>query len=285
MRTHGQAAQLREQAIALRLAGKSRREIKEILGPMSNHTLDDALRDTPPPGWTRRPNAKDEVRDEARRLRAQGLAYNEIAGRLGVSKSSVSLWVRDLPRPARLSYEENRRRSAEGARRYWENERPIREAQRATQVAAAASCIGALSAREVLIAGAIAYWCEGAKDKPSRKPSRVVFINSDPRLITFFLHFLDIAGVSRDDLILRVHIHENADPEAAQRFWLGVTGAEPEQFRSPVLKHHNPKTRRTNVGEDYHGCLRIDVRRSGTLYRQIEGWVSAITVPQALSAA
>jgi transposase len=34
---------------------------------------------------------------EARRLRAKGLTMNEIAERVGVSKSSVSLWTRDVP--------------------------------------------------------------------------------------------------------------------------------------------------------------------------------------------
>jgi transcriptional regulator with XRE-family HTH domain len=118
-------------------------------------TLNDFLRGVPAPDWTRRPNAKDEVRIMARRLRNLGLDYEEIAARLGVSKSSVSLWVRDLPRPARLSVEECRKRSAEGSRRYWEAERPARK----------------------------------------------------------------------------------------------------------------------NVGDGYRGCLRIDVRRSGDLYRRIEGWV------------
>jgi transposase len=68
-----------------------------------------------PPDWTRRPNAKDDLRAQARQLRADGQKYNDIAARLGVSKSSVSLWVRDLPTPPRLSPEENRKRSAEGA--------------------------------------------------------------------------------------------------------------------------------------------------------------------------
>ena len=30
------------------------------------------------------------------------------------------------------------------------------------------------------------------------------------------------------------------------------------------------------MGEDYHGCLRIDVRRSTDLYHRIEGWAEAI---------
>jgi hypothetical protein len=72
--------------------------------------------------------------------------------------------------------------------------------------------------------------------------------------------------------------------EAAHRFWLDLSGAQPGQFRRPVLKHHNPKTVRKNVGEGYHGCLRIDVRRCGDLYRMIEGWVAAATSRPALSA-
>src|SRR3981081_2573647 len=101
---------VRAKAIALRRAGKSRREIKEILGIASNQTLSEALRGEPPPEWTRRPNAKDRLRARARELREQGLDYDEIAAELLVSKSSVSLWVRDMPRPARLSYEECRTR-------------------------------------------------------------------------------------------------------------------------------------------------------------------------------
>ena len=192
----------------LRREGKSRREIKQILGPMSNATLNDALRDEPPPEWTRRPTAKDERRAKARELRAQGMDYEEIAAALGVAKSSVSLWVRDLPTPARLSYAECRKRSAEGARRYWAAERPAREALRIAAREAAAAEIGELTDRELLIAGAIAYWCEGAKSKPHRPSDRVVFTNSDPALIQFFLRFLDATGTPRTDLAFRVFIHE-----------------------------------------------------------------------------
>src|SRR5215469_3801063 len=120
----------REQAIALRRAGKSRLEIKALLDVRSNETLNKLLAGEPPPEWTRRPRAKDDRHAEARRLREQGYAYNQIAAELGVSKSSVSLWVRDIPRPERLSYEECRKRQAEGVRRYWEDERPAREAPR-----------------------------------------------------------------------------------------------------------------------------------------------------------
>jgi hypothetical protein len=222
-----------------------------------------------------RPNAKDAERAKARELRMQGLDYNRIAAELGVSKSSVCLWVRDLPRPGPLNYEECRRRAAEGVRRYWAAERPVREAQREAARAAAAAQIGPLNEREILIAGAIAYWCEGAKNKPYRRTDRVVFMNSDPALIGLFLRFVETAGIGRDMLIYQVQIHESADVDAAQKFWLSVTGADPAQFRRPTLKRHNPKTVRKNTGDDYHGCLRLEVRRSTGLYRKIEGWAAA----------
>ncbi len=236
-----------------------------------------ALTGEPPPAWTRRPRAKDELRDQARELRGQGLDYEEIASALGVSKSSVSLWVRDLPRPERLSYEECRKRSAEGSRRYWEAERPAREALREQARAEAAASIGALLTREILIAGAIAYWCEGAKSKPHNRSESVIFTNSDPRLISFFLRFLRAAEVEFSRLHYRVYIHETADVAAAEQFWLEITGADPAQFHRTVLKRHKPRTVRKNVGPGYHGCLVVRVRESADLYRKIEGWARAAT--------
>jgi hypothetical protein len=47
-----------------------------------------------------------------------------------------------------------------------------------------------------------------------------------------------------------------------------------------VLKKHNPKTARKNTGNNYHGCLRIDVHRSAEFYRKIEGWASAAITGQ-----
>jgi transposase len=274
MRSNQELEQLRTQAIALRRAGKSRREIKEILG-IGNSTLDPALRGEPPPLWTARPNAKDDLRTKARDLRAKGWTYDEVAAELGVSKSSVSLWVRDMPRRGRISYEEFRKRNAEGVSRYWQAEKLRRETGRQAISEQASIAIGQLSDRELIIAGAIAYWCEGSKNKPTRREDRVSFINSDARLIQFFLRFLAVAGVEPDDLICRVLIHESADVAAAQQFWLDITGLKPEQFRRPTLKRHNPKTIRKNTGDDYHGCLVVVVRRSLKLYRQIDGWASA----------
>jgi hypothetical protein len=152
----------------------------------------------------------------------------------------------------------------------------LREATRVGVSTAAANEIGQLTDREVLIAGAIAYWCEGAKNKPYRRSDRIDFINSDPLMIKFFLRFLETAGVSPDRLVFRISIHETADLAAAQRFWLEIIQIEDAQFNRPVIKRHKPRTVRKNIGADYHGCLRVQVRCGVELYRQIEGWASAV---------
>jgi hypothetical protein len=165
---------------------------------------------------------------------------------------------------------------AEGVRRYWAAERPARETARAAISAAAAAQLGELTDREIMIAGAIAYWCEGTKSKPYRMDQQVRFINSDPALIRLFLAFLDRAEVSRQRLRFCVHIHESADVEAATRYWARVTGAAPDQFVRPVIKHHTPRRPRPSGNVDYHGCLRVSVTKSSTLYREISGWAHGV---------
>lgn len=272
-----QFPQLRDQATALRIAGKSLREIKQITGVRSNRALTEALRGVPPQPWTRRPLAKDDLRDATRELRARGYTYLEIVAELGVSKSSASLWCRDMPRVGRLSNEEIRKRNAEGVSAFWAKESPRREARRQEISDRAGAEIGALTDREVIIAGAMAYWCEGSKNKPYRRIGNdVAFINSDPKLILFFLRILKVAGIERERIYCRVSIHESADVAGAERFWQQVTAMPADQFRRTTLKRHNPATTRKNTGDDYHGCLIVRVLGAAELYRKIEGWATAV---------
>lgn len=223
-----------------------------------------------------RRRAKDAERVCAREMRARGATYSEITAALGVSKASVSLWVRDMPRTGRIGSTEIAQRKAEQLSRNRDALQRRRESRWQAIRQEARVQIGELSDREVLIAGAIAYWCEGSKSKPHRRSEQISFVNSDPALIRFFLRFTALAGVSEDRLSCRLLIHESADVAGALDFWRGVTGLPAEQFNRPTLKRHNPSTVRKNVGETYHGCLVVRVRRSSELYRQTEAWARAV---------
>ena len=67
------------------------------------------------------------------------------------------------PCGAGRAYAECRKRSADGTRRYRAAERPVREAQRAAGRTAAATQIGELTDRELLIAGALATGAKGTR--------------------------------------------------------------------------------------------------------------------------
>ncbi|MFI1470723.1 hypothetical protein [Streptomyces wuyuanensis] len=266
---HADFEDLRSQAIALRRQGLSLRQIRDRLRIGNNDVLNRLVKGEPPPDWTRRPNAKDDLRAKARELRLAGMTYDRIQVELGCSKSSISLWVRDLPKPVQRTPAEQ---AALAARKRWEHEGPRREAARQAEKSRAAAEVGTLTDRELLLVGVGLYWAEGTKDKPHARRERVIFVNSDPRMITLFLAWLDLVGVERTRLRFHVMIHESADVHAAERYWADLVGSDVAAFGKTTLKRHNPKTVRKNVGTHYRGCLVIQVRRSAELYRRIEGW-------------
>ncbi|MFE4059659.1 hypothetical protein ACFXP3_25785 [Streptomyces sp. NPDC059096] len=265
---------LRAQVIALRRQGLSRRQIRDRAHIDNNDLLNRLLEGEPPPEWTKRPNAKDDLRDRARELRLKGLTYDQIQIELGCSKSSISLWVRDLPKPDRRDAKEQAKLAA---RKRWDHELAVRDEARRRTKAAAAREIGALTDRDLFMVGVALYWAEGAKDKPYDRRENVAFINSDAGVILTYRAWLKLLGVQDEHMRYRVMIHETADIESAERYWADLVGIDVSTLQRTTLKKHNPRTVRKNTGEEYRGCLVIRVSRSSELYRRIEGWWSGIT--------
>jgi transcriptional regulator with XRE-family HTH domain len=269
--SHGKYADfegLRTQAIALRRAGHSLRQIRDELKIHNNDILNQLVKGEPPPEWTKRPRAKDDLRARARELRLQGWTYDRIEAELGCSRSSVSLWVRDLPRPERKRTPEE---ASAIARRGWEPKMRLRDEERQRTKEAAKREVGSLSPRELFLVGVGLYWAEGGKDKPYERRENVTFVNSDPGMIKVFLAWLDLLGIERERLRYTVMIHETADAAGAELYWSDLVDADRSQFNKTTLKKHNPKTVRKNIGASYRGCLAIKVLKGADLYRRIEG--------------
>ncbi|MEU9145858.1 hypothetical protein [Streptomyces sp. NPDC048349] len=266
---------LREQAVALRREGLSRRDIRDRLAIHNNDILNRLLEGEPPPEWTKRPNAKDDLRAKARELRLQGMTYDQIQLELGCSKSSISLWVRDLPKPEpRYTEEEHRALMNAGLRRLRQSQADARQATRA----AAEAEVGTLTERELFLVGIGLYWAEGQKSKPYARRERVIFVNSDPGMVQVFLAWLDLLGIEPERIRYRVMIHESADVVGAERYWADQVQVDHAHLQRTTLKKHNPKTVRKNVGENYRGCLVVGVLDSAELYCRIEGWWSSMAV-------
>jgi hypothetical protein len=198
---------------------------------------------------------------QARQLRRTGLPVAEIAAHLGVAKSSVSLWVRDvefspLPRPPR-----GRRRDPNALQR-----RKRAEIDRLVEEGRAR--IGRLSEREFLVAGVALYAGEGAK-----RDGAVKFANSDPRMITFHCAWLRrLFEIDEARLRVRLYLHEGLDLDASVAFWSELTGIPPSQFQKPYRAVPDPSIRHA---KHMHGCVSIDYSCSAT-HRSIMGLVRAL---------
>ena len=198
---------------------------------------------------------------QARQLRRAGLPLAEIATRLGVSKSSVSLWVRDvafepLPRPPR-----GRRRAPNALQRR-------RQAEIDRLLAEGRSRIGRLSEREFLVAGVALYAGEGSK-----RDGAVKFANTNPRMVAFYCAWLRrFFAIDEARLRVRLYLHEGLDLAAAVAFWSALTGIPLSQFQKPYRAAPDPSIRHV---KHVHGCVSIDYSCSST-HRSIMGLVAAL---------
>ena len=267
---------MRETAVRLRLEGHSKKEIAAALGfKTGGRTLSTWLKDIPPPEWTKRPNAKDDLREKAIAMRGDGRSYSEIQRETGVSKSTLSAWLKDIP----LNEEQRDalfQRQVSGRERRAAGIRAQHRAVRERTISEAFAQVQAMAESELFVAGVIAYMAEGAKEKPWRTSEQVCFANSDPRMILLFQKWLELLGYTTSDLRVRLAIHESGDEMKALEFWAEVVGIPVNSFGKTTLKRHNPRTVRKNTGERYVGCLTIGVRRSSALNRQIAGWFEGI---------
>ena len=119
---------------------------------------------------------KVEEQERARALRAEGWTMPDIAAELGVARSSVSLWTRDVP-------------FTPGPRRSRERGPNVLQRRKADEIerlrVEGSDIVGHLSDRDLLIAGTALYAGEGDK-----RDGSVGFTNSDPRMIDLFCRWL-----------------------------------------------------------------------------------------------
>ncbi|NDL58489.1 helix-turn-helix domain-containing protein [Phytoactinopolyspora mesophila] len=216
----------------------------------------------------RRPTISDDVRARALALRREGQSVPEIARELGIAKSSAWAITKEVawkPTPG------SKERAKRAARMRWDRETARRAEEREQAVSEAAAWVGELSDRELMLIGAVLYWAEGSKTKPWNPTEWLGFINSDPDVILLYRAWLRRLGVADERLTFRVHIHESADVQAAERYWADVVGVSVDRFARATLKKHNPKTVRKNTSEGYYGCLVICARKGAAEYRRMDG--------------
>lgn len=215
---------------------------------------------------------KLELKLKAQKLRKKGLSVGRIQKQLGVSRSSVSLWVRNVKltdRQIKKLYSNKRSGALKGSFIAARNKIKARELLTQGIMEAARKDIKALSRRDRFMAGVVMYFAEG--DKGGKNAS---FSNSDPRAIKFMVGwFREECRVPEGKFRCYLYIHDNLNEIKAKCFWSNLTSIPLSQFRKSYIVKNNPKRLR-KVRHEY-GVLRISVS-DVNLCRKIMGWISGI---------
>jgi hypothetical protein len=200
---------------------------------------------------------KTKERELARHLRrAQGMAVREIANHVGVSLSSVSVWVRDIPlTAAQRAALDARDPTRNGQRRGTENNSRRCRAERA-----AAQAHGRALAREaepLHVQGCMLFWAEGSKRRNS-----VVLTNSDLGVMQVFVRFLrecyDVAD-ERITLSVNCFVDNGLALGEIEGWWLERLGLPPSCLRAAAVNRPSSASKRLKVGVLLYGTARVSV--------------------------
>ena len=218
-----------------------------------------------------------EQQHAARKMRVNGISIPAIAVRLGVAKSSVSVWVKEV----RLSPTQKRilrGRSYNAGRDAFS--RAARERSRlSTESIARATMQGrrdvrSLSQRDSLMIGLGLYWGEGSK----RGNNECAFTNTDPEALRFIMQWLYIHyRVRKEQFVLRVsinHAHRNRE-QIILKYWCKTLGVTMQQFTKTSFVKTKQKRTYTHRGP-YYGTLRIKVSRGAPLRARILSSISVV---------
>jgi hypothetical protein len=207
----------------------------------------------------------------SRKLRKEGYSLNEIRAKTGFTKSSISLWVRDIE----LTIKQKQRLSLKGLREEDIEKRRLsrlakENARRMAIVNTAEKDIKNLSKSDLFVIGTTFYWAEGRKGLRGI----VTFSNSDPRAIKLMMRFFrEICNVPEKKFRGHIHIYSHLSTRKAETYWSDISQIPLGQFYKTYQKPSKASLGKKDTLP--YGTFDINVCSTELLLR-IRGWTSGI---------
>jgi hypothetical protein len=204
-------------------------------------------------------------------LRQQGKSMNEIVSLVGVSKASVSYWVRDIV----LTCDQKSGLSAKGRSKESIERRRIsriknREARDLEIITAAKNKIDVISSKDLWMFGVALYLGEGGK--ANRGTARIA--SCDPAILQIAIRFFkEICGVPDYKLRGQIHAYENADLEKIESYWSKTLGIPRVNFYKTYTKQSiaSKQKRKTTP----YGTFELNIHDT-VLYLKIMAWIEKV---------
>lgn len=197
---------------------------------------------------------KTEEHRVARELRAQGWSIKEIEHRLGVSRSSVSRWVRDV------ELEPEAREALAAKIRLGPIVAAERNAAAARAIRAGHQAEGRRFAQERgadYAAGCALYWAEG-----SRERNVVKLTNSDPEMLAYSARFLRTQfGVRSSEMVIRCNLFVDhvERREEIEDVWLERLGLSRISLRASTINTYSKCTKKKRTNKLPYGTCALMV--------------------------
>ena len=210
---------------------------------------------------------KLDERRSAIALRRQGWTYDAIKRQLGVSKGTLSSWLRHVPYTPTEGTRVRRRLASIAAGLVLHH----RKLARTTAIQREAEQSLPEVDRDMLhLLGVMAYWTEGSKTQDGI----VAFTNTDPSLIRLVQRWwMECCGVDPNRLRLHIRVHHDTVREDAEAYWRGVTGIPESQCEKTTIKESGSGGRR--IRKIRNGIATIKVCDTNFHYR-IAGWIQGL---------
>jgi hypothetical protein len=213
---------------------------------------------------------KTRERIEARRLRRLGWSVREIERHLRVSRSSVSLWVRDVPLTEEQITDLHRRSATSpgqlaGAAANAAFGRARRESYQLEGRARVAA------SDPLHLAGCMLFWAEADKHR-----NGVRLANSDPDLLRLFVAFLRRcydAEVSRITISCNLFADHLARQREIEDFWLRTLGLPRSCLRKSIVNVYSKYSQKKRKNKLPYGTCKVaysDTRTVQSIYGAIQ---------------
>lgn len=174
---------------------------------------------------------KSLIKEQVIRMRLKGLSYSQIKSKIKISKSTLSVWLREYP----LSPERIKKLRDLNPQRI-ENCRNTKLKNRQNKLENVykdiSKEIGLFSKRDLFIAGMFLYWGEGTKTSRDM----VAFTNTDPSMIKFFIKWMEQFNISRKKMKVKLHLYSDMNINEKNKFWSKTLNIPKENFRKPYVK-------------------------------------------------
>ena len=198
-------------------------------------------------------------------LRKQGKSYSEIKSSIGVSKSTLSYWLRDFPLPeARIR--ELRDWNQKRIEHYRQTRSKTKEDRLNRTYFKQKKIIFPFSKRDLFIAGLFLYWGEGSKTRIGE----LQVANTDPAVPRFFIYWTTkFLRLDKSKIRVHLHLYSDMNTEKEIEFWSKTLEVPKPQFTKPYIKVNSSEM--INRGTFGHGTCTIKVANARVSEKVIMG--------------